>query len=164
MKICSLITFLFLFAFSTQTQAQGQSDLHQKVRNVLSAHSEAIRTVSAESGFPVHTIVAFVAVESGGKQGCSSKGACGIMQTRPVANKATGIQCRTQSPLCQIRQGVGYLKHLRSRYGLSFHHVAYAYNHGPGNERKASEQRVLQDSYVKMILAAENIARTQIGF
>lgn len=132
------------------------------VKKVAADYGNEIRAAAKESGFSIAQLTAFVARESEGrKSAVSSEGATGLMQTLPAARKASRVSCKRNSKaLCQIRQGAGYLKHLRDDERISsFPRIVYAYLHGPSATKKTPDNEVFKHFYVRQIMELHNMAQ-----
>jgi hypothetical protein len=109
-------------------------------------------------------VVAIIAMESSGVPGVSSKksNAYGLMQTLPGADRATGVRCKVENPVCQIKKGVRYTEHL-----LIKEHVPHgpslllAYKGGSGTLQKYKRSGIdpLKHPYVKLCVKYQILAQ-----
>lgn len=109
-----------------------------------------IRQESEDTGIPSEIIIALIASESEGiATALSKKKAKGLMQTRSIADKETGIKCKNEKPSCQIKKGAYYLKYLAEEKKLpKWSKVFLAYNEGLSGSKKFDSRRTLKHPHV----------------
>ena len=149
-----------------QTEEKQKDPKVVLVKEIIDDHKKAIKKESAETGIPVPVIVAVIAAESMNNPGTiSPKGAKGLMQTLPVADKTTRTTCNASYPACQIKKGARYIQHLIENEGIpKWSRVFLAYNEGPtGSRRFKTPEKVLAHSYVKKCTNYFHIAQAVLA-
>ena len=158
MKSITVFVLLFVFLCSSEiATADNDKDEHEKttdsirlVRNILRDYDVFIRQESDATGIPAEIIIAVIASESEGiLTSLSKKKAKGLMQTRAIADKETGIVCRDKTAECQIKKGARYLKYLVDEKKIpKWSRVFLAYNEGVKGSKKFNSRQTLRHSHV----------------
>ncbi len=153
-SIIIVFVLLFVFIFSSEiTLADQDKDEHKKtksrvllVKKILRDYNVFIRQESNATGIPFEILVALIATESEGRQkALSSKKARGLMQTRNIADRETGIVCKNETPACQIKKGAYYLKYLVNEKKIpKWSKVFLAYNEGIKGSKKFNSRQTLR--------------------
>lgn len=173
-KIFVLFCLVVLSLSPKKVHATDQTEEKQKnsqkkavlVQEILDDHKDAIRKESVDTGVPRAVIVAIIAAESENKpETVSSAGAKGLMQTLPIADKATGVKCSAKKPACQIKKGARYIQHLVEKEGIpKWSRIFLAYNEGPaGSRRFKTSKKVLEHEYVKKCTGYLKIAQAVLA-
>jgi hypothetical protein len=123
------------------------------VKNIFKKYGRELKQISTLTGVPLTRLVGFTAKESlGNKNICSKAKACGLMQTRLIADQATGIagtECNDKKAICQILKGAAYLVHLTKVENIEGSaHSAFAYLYGPSAMRQVDEEKIFTEQYV----------------
>lgn len=158
---------------SADSSATDQTEEKQKdspkvslVKEIIDEHKDAIKKESVATGIPVPVIVAVIASESSNNpKAVSRKGAKGLMQTLPAADKATGVKCKSSNPACGIKKGTRYIQHLVEEEGIpKWTRVFLAYNEGPaGSRRFKTSKKVLSHNYVRKCVNYLHIAQAVLA-
>lgn len=158
MKSITVFVLLFVFLCSSGiATADNDKDEYKKttdsvliVRNILRNYHVFIRQESDATGIPAEIIIALIASESEGIiTSLSKKKAKGLMQTRAIADKETGIVCRDKTAACQIKKGAHYLKYLVDEKKIpKWSRVFLAYNEGVMGSKKFSSHQTLRHAHV----------------
>ena|GEM_PF-2904938 len=144
-------------AYAGQTKKDNGGAWYESATEALPDIQEnfgdLIRKESRRYQIPEALLTAVIAVESLGDPEVSG----GLMQISPAAAKEAGVHCNTHRPVCSIRQGAAYLRHLRDAYDLSWLHVVFAYNRGPTAAKRTDN--VHKYEYVQRVSFAMNETR-----
>ncbi len=132
-------------------EKQTDSPEEKLVKEIIDDHKTDITSESTESGVPRAVIIAMIAVESSNNpKAVSHARASGLMQTKPDANKATGVKCNRSRPACQIKEGTRYIQYLVEKEHIpKWSRVFLAYNEGPkGSKKFKTSKQVLSHNHV----------------
>ncbi len=166
MKILLTFTLLCLLSFGTTAQAGGtpqwQRDIEKLAPSIIKKYRPIITYAAWEFNVSPRLIMAILITESmGNPKAVSKAGAKGLMQTKSIIDKETGIHGKPFDPLTSVRRGAKFLAMLRDRYGLdSLEEMSVGYYTGPTRARRMSPHKIVSHFYYKRVLfVLENVPK-----
>jgi hypothetical protein len=137
------------------------------VHEIIQDHKVAIANESKRNHIAPALVVGIIATESSNNpKAVSNKKAKGLMQTRNVVDKATGVSCDSMKSECSIKKGTAYWNHLAVQYKIHpMSERLVAYNRGQEGFRKFIEElngNPEKDSFVVTVKEYMQLAQDEL--